>query len=158
LWRFVNQRTEQPRAGSFDVDKTTACPRNAPELDKELNENPERGMPFGFPPLTTTESETIASWLRRGAGGPASALDDDKVEKEIAKWEDFLNGHDSGSDSRTPLVAAYLFEHLFYAHLHFDSAPGVKKPPFESDTLGLNLGLTYDRREKSQSRSASRPA
>lgn len=34
----------------------------------------------------------------------------------------------------------------------------VKKPPFESDTLGLNLGLTYDRREKSQSRSASRPA
>ena len=34
----------------------------------------------------------------------------------------------------------------------------VKKPPFESDTSGLDLGLTYDRREKSQSRSASRPA
>jgi len=88
-----------------------------PELDKELDENPERGMPFGFPPLSTAESDTIATWLRRGAGGPPSVSDDANVRKEIAKWEDFLDGHDSTSDSRPPLVAAYLFENIFYAHI-----------------------------------------
>ena len=118
LWRFVSQRRGYPLGGIFDVDNTTTCPQNVSEIENELREHPERGMPFGFPPLTDAESERIAAWLRKGAGGPAIPSED--VENaEIQQWEDFLNG----SDPRTPLVSAYLFEHLFYAHLRFDSAP-----------------------------------
>jgi hypothetical protein len=122
LWRLVRQRVEIPRGGTFDVDKTTTCPRTIREVESALHENPERGMPFGFPPLTSAESESIAKWLRDGAGGPSSTGALGGIEgAEVAKWEDFLNG----SDPRARLVSRYLFEHLFYAHLHFDVAPGA---------------------------------
>jgi hypothetical protein len=118
LWRFVSQRIAHPVGGTFDVDRTTTCPQGLSEIEEELREHPERGMPFGFPPLTGAESETIAVWLRKGAGGPPSPPED--VENaEIQKWEDFLDG----SDPRTPLVSAYLFEHLFYAPLRLESVP-----------------------------------
>jgi hypothetical protein len=122
LWRFVSQRAGDSRGGSFDVDKTTACPRDVAEVDTELRAHPERGMPFGLPPLTNAELGTIATWLQSGAGGPASPPDESSVEAaEIGKWEDFLNR----SDPRMPLVSAYLFDHLFYAHLRLDAAPGA---------------------------------
>jgi len=121
LWRFVSQRAADPRGGTFDVDRTTTCPATVPELEKELRENPERGMPFGFPQLESAELTAIAGWLRNGAGGPArTAHESDVAGPEIGEWEGFLNG----SDPRSQLVSAYLFEHLFYAHLRFDSAPG----------------------------------
>jgi hypothetical protein len=121
LWRFVDQRANDPLGAGFDVEKNTVCPRSLLETDIELHEYPERGMPFGFPPLTVAESQAIAAWLRAGAGGPARASDEGPVEgAEIEKWEDFLNGR----DPRTPLVSAYLYEHLAYAHLRFDAAPG----------------------------------
>jgi hypothetical protein len=122
LWRYVAQRADHPSTGAFDVDTTTTCPATVSELDRELHDHPERGMPFGFPPLGRGEMDTLAAWLQRGAGGPASAPDDrDPAAREVDAWEDFLNG----ADPRTPLVSAYLFEHLFYAHLHFDDAPGA---------------------------------
>ncbi len=118
VWRFVSQRIAHPLGGTFDVDKTTTCPQTISEMEEDFREHPEHGMPFGFPPLTGAESEAIALWLRKGAGGPPGPPED--VENaEIQKWEAFFNG----SDPRTPLVSAYLFEHLFYAHLRFESAP-----------------------------------
>ena len=124
LWRFLGQRADDSGGTGFDVDRTAACPRSIPEVEAELQEHPERGMPFGFPPLTNVESAAIAGWLRRGAGGPPSPPEPEEEGAEgaeIRKWEGFLDG----SDPRTPLVSAYLFEHLFYAHLRFDAAPGA---------------------------------
>ena len=124
LWRFLGQRADVSGGTGFDVDRTVACPRSIPEVEAELQEHPERGMPFGFPPLTNVESAAIAGWLRRGAGGPPSPPEPEEEGAEgaeIRKWEGFLDG----SDPRTPLVSAYLFEHLFYAHLRFEAAPGA---------------------------------
>jgi hypothetical protein len=122
LWRFVSQRVQYPHGAGFDVDKTTTCPASVSALEKELHGHPERGMPFGLPPLTPGESEALAGWLRRGAGGPGAEPERaGTLAAEVGKWEDFFNGN----DPRTPLVAAYLFEHLFYAHLSFDDAPGA---------------------------------
>lgn len=121
LWRFVSQRAEIPRGGFFDVDKTRACPATISEVEQELHDHAERGMPFGFPPLTNTERDALAAWLHGGAGGPPSSVEDSAVvQAEIGRWEDFFGG----GDPRSPLVSAYLFEHLFYAHLYFDAAPG----------------------------------
>jgi hypothetical protein len=121
LLSFVEQRLLDPRGGTFDVDKTTECPRDIPELDKEMREHPERGMPFGFPPLLPKERDILRAWVQRGSGsGAVDDHEDAPAARQIAKWEQFLNG----SDPRTPLVSAYLFEHLFYAHLYFDEVSG----------------------------------
>jgi hypothetical protein len=121
VWRFVKQRADDPRGGLFDVDKTTACPGSVAELEGELRDHPERGMPFGLPPLEATERDALASWLRRGAGGtPGDPVESRAATRAIATWEAFFNG----SDPRTPLVSAYLFEHVFYAHLHLAGVDG----------------------------------
>ena len=121
LWRYVDQRAKDPRAAQFDVDQTTTCPATIAELDKELHDSPERGMPFGFPPLDERERETLAHWLRGGAGSPPNPPAESPLAAgHIKAWEDFLEG----PDPRTHLVSAYLFEHLFYAHLYFDDVPG----------------------------------
>ncbi len=129
IWRFVLQRVAQPLGGVFDVNTTTSCPRGAAETQKELQAHPERGMPFGFPPLAPDEVNTIAAWLRNGAGGPGAESDRDSHQDasesaSVNKWEGFFNG----SDPRTPLVSGYLFEHLFYAHLVLDGHPGTGRP------------------------------
>ena len=33
-----------------------------------VHDHPERGMPFGLPPLNPNEREALSAWLRRGAG------------------------------------------------------------------------------------------
>ncbi len=120
LWRFVKQRVDDPRGGFFDVDHTTACPSSVSELDRELHDHPERGMPFGLPPLDPNEREALSAWLRRGAGGlPGHPPEDEEAKRAMTTWEAFFNG----SDPRSPLVSAYLFEHLFYAHLYFPDVP-----------------------------------
>jgi hypothetical protein len=147
LWRFVNQRTSSPVGGSFDVDETTTCPRSTSELDKELHDHPERGMPFGLPPLSAAQMDAIATWVRKGAGGPPSPSNEgDDYAAEIEKWETFFNG----TDPRTELVSAYLFEHLFYAHLHFDSSPKAwfrivrSRTPMGSPILEIPTRRPYD--------------
>jgi hypothetical protein len=124
FWRFVAQRSAYADEGAsrFDVDTTTTCPATPAETERELHDFPQRGMPFGFPAIARSESDAIATWLRNGAGGPAAAApESDALATAIAQWEALLDA----PDDRSRLVAAYLFEHLFYAHLYFDVAPGA---------------------------------
>src|SRR5262249_9820460 len=68
------------------------------------------------------ETDTLARWLTSGAGGPPPASDaDDPARADVAKWEAFLDA----DDPRARLVARYVFEHLFFAHLEFESARGA---------------------------------
>jgi len=100
------------------------CSENQRELGGYLKKHPNRGMPFGFPPLKQEEFEIIAGWLVQGAKGPdpeqQAALTSPKepdIEK-IGPWEKFLNR----SDPKHALTARYLYEHLFLAHLKFDTS------------------------------------
>ena len=62
----------------------------------------------------------------RGAGGtPGDPEEGEAARRVIATWEAFFNG----SDPRAPLVSAYLFEHLFYAHLYFADVAGELVSP-----------------------------
>ena len=97
------------------------CSENREELGGYLEKHPNRGMPFGFPPLKQEEFETVAGWLVQGAKGPSAAQQRELVApkssdaRAIEQWEAFLNQ----GDPKHAVTARYLYEHLFLAHLKF---------------------------------------
>lgn len=101
------------------------CAQDRDELGGYLKKHPNRGMPFGFPPLRQDEFDIIAGWLVQGAHGPDSALQQalEAAKPEdaaaIRQWEEFLNQ----GDAKHAVTARYLYEHLFLAHLKFGTGP-----------------------------------
>ena len=100
-----------------------SCSKDGSELSSYLSKHPNRGMPFGFPPLKQDEFELIAGWLVQGAKGP-TASEQEKLEAidpldmaHVKKWTDFFNTQ----DPKFVMTARYLYEHLFLAHIRFGS-------------------------------------
>ncbi len=97
------------------------CSETSIELDGYLSKHPNRGMPFGFPPLKQEEFELIAGWLAQGAKGPTASEQQELTSPKaadaafIVKWETFLNNQ----DPKYGMTARYLYEHLFLAHIKF---------------------------------------
>ena len=102
------------------------CSESDAKLGTFLRKHPNRGMPFGFPPLTRLEFEKIAGWIVQGAPGPdrlqrEKALRIPEIDSvEIKLWEDFLND----SHTKNAMTARYLYEHLFLAHITFKTGSG----------------------------------
>jgi hypothetical protein len=100
------------------------CSQNLNELGGYLEKHPNRGMPFGFPPLKQDEFNTIAGWLVQGAHGPDAAEQERLTTPQapdaaaIRQWEEFFNR----DDAKHSVTARYLYEHLFLAHLKFGTA------------------------------------
>jgi hypothetical protein len=120
LWRVIDQRRTTPVPTSVRIDDPWVCPARVSALDAELRTLPGKGMPYGFPALTDGEAHALEGWLRGGAGGPASVRENDAANAAIERWEAFLNAE----DSKSRIVARYLYEHLFLAHLALEQAPG----------------------------------
>lgn len=105
------------------------CVKTHEELDKYSHDHAFGGMPFGFPALKNNELDALLKWAERGAPGPSAALNlfaefpDKPIHglEAIQKWEQFFNG----GAPKTKLVARYLYEHLFLAHLYFDNDVGA---------------------------------
>ncbi len=109
-----------------EYDEQT-CPKNQDEVARYLNAHPERGMPYGFPPLSEAEYTTLAQWLQQGAKGP-SAEEQRRMQtpanadvKLLGEWERFLNA----PDAKHVMTARYLYEHLFLAHIRFGTRNGA---------------------------------
>ena len=125
LYRMLElkQRYPQPRMGPLDpsidtsLARTAACPTLA-QFDDYAREHPRQGMPFALPNLDETQYQTLVHWLAQGAPTPEAATPAPAEAGQIAVWESFLNG----STPRERLVARFLYEHLFQAHLHFDGS------------------------------------
>lgn len=109
-------------AGDYrpEADDLT-CADSQDELGGYLEKHPNRGMPFGFPPLKQQEYDIIAGWLVQGAKGPDAAQQKmltgpkEADARALQQWEAFLNQ----SDPKHGMTARYLYEHLFLAHLKF---------------------------------------
>jgi len=109
-------------AGEFrpETDELT-CAKDRSEIAGFLEKHPNRGMPYGFPPLKQDEFSTIAGWLAQGAKGPSAVQQAELLSPkpadaaEIEKWEMFLNG----ADAKHAMTARYLYEHFFLAHITF---------------------------------------
>ena len=102
------------------------CAKDRDELASFLDKNPQSGMPFGFPPLSESEFETIKTWLAQGAQSPSKAqMESIKsaskiAQKQINEFEEFLNKE----DAKHIMSARYIYEHLFLAHIAFEGASG----------------------------------
>lgn len=110
----------------FSEASDLTCSQTTAELKSYLKKHPNRGMPFGFPPLKQEEFNTIAGWLSQGAVGPSATQQevleaipgDDRTMVE--KWESFMNA----PDAKSQMTARYLYEHLFLAHITFSTGSG----------------------------------
>jgi len=88
-----------------------------------------RAMPFGLEPLEPGDFEKIVDWISRGAPGPSDNAQEvllaPQNPREIREWEEFLNGKNGAElDLKRYLMARYLFEHMFFAHIRFEKSPG----------------------------------
>jgi len=142
------QPTDELLLASFDIgiDIKRICA--TPEEFEAYKENyPLWGMPYALPGLTDEEHEIIIKWLRQGAlitKGPEMSKEARQI---INRWEDFFNG----SSLKEMLVSRYIYEHLFIAHIHFDTLPDrefyrlvrSKTPPGEK-VVEINTTRPYD--------------
>jgi len=127
MLQLLSHKIDNPKSvGEYqpDVDDLQ-CSENRSELADYLKKHPNRGMPYGFPPLKRDEFETIAGWLVQGAKGPDAAeqkmleTPGDADAAAIAYWESFLNR----DEAKYAVTARYLYEHIFLAHIRFGT-PG----------------------------------
>jgi hypothetical protein len=121
--QLLSHKMKNPKSsGEYRPEKDElTCSENGKELGGYLEKHPNRGMPYGFPPLKQDEFEIIAGWLVQGAKGPDAFQQAELITPKasdalaIQKWETFLNG----DDAKHAMMARYLYEHLFLAHLKF---------------------------------------
>ena len=123
MMQLLSHKMENPQStGEYRSEaEDLTCAADADELGGFLKKHPNRGMPFGFPPLKQEEFKTVAGWLSQGAKGPDAIQQAELITlkasdaREIGKWEKFLNGE----DAKHAMTARYLYEHLFLAHIKF---------------------------------------
>lgn len=106
-----------PATFDFSRERAAQCPR-ADEFDAFAQKFPLWSMPFGLPDLAPAELDTLQRWLSAGAPSGSRPPLSASLQQEVDAWEAFLNG----ASAKHQLVARYLYEHLFLAHLHLDEA------------------------------------
>jgi hypothetical protein len=125
LLQLLAHKMEHPKSsGEYqpEADDLT-CAENGNELGSYLNKHPNRGMPFGFPPLTKEEFSLIAGWLAQGGKGPTPEQQRKLItpkpadQAAIDRWEAFLNR----ADPKHRMTSRYLYEHYFLAHIKFET-------------------------------------
>ena len=98
------------------LDRANLCPTPG-EFDAYAGAHPQEGMPLAVTGLTDTQYQTLQQWLAAGAPIDASPVQANALEAAaVRRWEDLFNG----PGARDQLVARWLYEHLYLAHLYFD--------------------------------------
>ncbi len=103
----------------LDINRPLACP--TPDAwDAWSTANPLAGMPYAVAPLPDAEFQALIDWIDAGAPPPRSERSiPEAARHQVGLWEEFLNG----TSLRERIVARYLYEHWFLAHLYFDDLP-----------------------------------
>lgn len=112
-----------PAELKFGTDRPNQCPVLG-EFDQYAKDRPQQGMPYAASGLSEAQFQTIKTWVEEGSRVDAApkAPSDDELQ-QIVVWESYLNR----DGAREQLVARYLYEHLFLAHLYFADQ---RKPQF----------------------------
>ena len=101
---------------SPETDEVT-CSKDKDELAEFFDDNPHKGMPYGFPALEKKEYNLLMNWLNQGYKDdtPKNIIPKDE-QIQISKFEEFFNN----KDIKHKVSARYIYEHLFLAHISFD--------------------------------------
>ena len=111
---MLNQKRDKPESeGFYDSENDLTCSETEEELMKFFEENPHKGMPFGFPELEDKEYSLLMTWLSEGA--KSGDVEIKKIDSNIEKWETFLND----KAIKNQVMSRYIYEHLFIAHIYF---------------------------------------
>ncbi|MDV2079576.1 fatty acid cis/trans isomerase [Marinobacter xestospongiae] len=116
-----------PEDIALGLARSNQCVSND-EFADYAEDHPLEGMPLAVTGLTDDEYATLTGWLRQGAPVTLEQVTPGPAEQAlIQRWESLLNQR----DDRHRLVARWLYEHLYLAHLYF--------PELEGDTRFFQL-------------------
>ncbi|OPA89952.1 peptidylprolyl isomerase [Pseudomonas fluorescens] len=92
------------------------------EFNAYAGSHPKEGMPLAVTGLTDQQYQTLQRWLAAGAPIDEQGLAPSAREAlQVQQWEGLFNQ----PGARESLVARWLFEHLFLAHIYFENGePG----------------------------------
>lgn len=155
MMQFLHHKKDNPiqdKDEFYPEADDLTCAQSDKELGAYLTKHPNRGMPFGFPPLTDKEFDIVAGWLAQGAKGPDDIRQAELEaipaadKAKIARWETFLNNQ----DAKYAVTARYLYEHLFLVHITFGTPQNVfyelvrsRTPPGQKIDI-IATDLPYD--------------
>jgi len=103
------------------LNRENMCAQLA-EFDGYAKAHPREGMPLAVTGLTDQQYQTLQRWLASGAPIDEQGLAPSAKEAmQVLQWENLLNA----PGARESLVARWLFEHWFLAHIYFEGGePG----------------------------------
>ncbi|WP_449102425.1 fatty acid cis/trans isomerase [Pseudomonas extremaustralis] len=103
------------------LNRENMCPLPE-EFDTYADVHPNEGMPLAVTGLSDQQYQTLQRWLAAGAPIDQQGLAPSAQEAaQVLQWENLLNT----PGARESLVARWLFEHLFIAHIYFEGGePG----------------------------------
>ncbi len=103
------------------LNRENMCPSPG-EFDAYAGAHPNEGMPLAVTGLSDQQYQTLQRWLASGAPIDQQGVTPSAQEAaQVLQWENLLNA----PGARQSLVARWLFEHLFIAHLYFEGGePG----------------------------------
>lgn len=120
--RYPQPEQKQLEDFDFSIYREEQCPTVEEHAQYE-SDYPTWGMPFGMPNLATEDLNTLIDWLSAGAKMAAHKPMSVDEQKQIAKWEVFLNNN----DIKSQLSARYIYEHVYLFHLYFSELDGEKR-------------------------------
>ncbi|AZD49216.1 fatty acid cis/trans isomerase [Pseudomonas chlororaphis] len=103
------------------LNRENMCAQPA-EFDGYAKAHPREGMPLAVTGLSDQQYQTLQRWLASGAPIDEQGLAPSAKEAmQVLQWENLLNA----PGARESLVARWLFEHWFLAHIYFEGGePG----------------------------------
>ncbi len=103
-------------------EKSRTCAPNTAAFEAYAKQYPFAGMPYGLPGLDSPQLNTLKQWIDQGAPTPSlfhtNFLTNSTVPEQIYEWEQTFN-----RNGKSRLMARYIFEHVFSAHIHFKGTP-----------------------------------
>lgn len=119
MMQYLFQKMENPEIiGKYSPEKDElSCVQDKDELEEYFEDNPHKGMPYGFPALKKEEYNLLMTWLKQGAKSDIEKIKTPtKEDFLISKFESFFNN----KNIKYKVSARYIYEHLFLAHISFD--------------------------------------
>ena len=128
----LNQEELRSLGKHQKIETDFQCPVTAEEYDQFEVKYPLFGMPFGCPPLEDRELELLKDWAANGGKGPTASAEQftktplltsmtkGAADDMVRTMESYLNHNSLARQA----VNRYVFEHMWFANIHFESNPG----------------------------------